>query len=207
MQKLFIEQLKAAITACQTDYGGSHAAYVQARTTGLATIERIVGRDSIQYEEATKRDVGAGYKVNLLQIAAVCHSLYDDLRNGYLRSMVEVVHADVFADYLEMADHLNSTGYKDAAAVIAGSTLEAHIKSLCEKYEVPTKEGGRPVKADMLNSNLVKADVYGKLDQKNVTAWLDLRNNAAHGDYSKYDQSQVSLLIQSVRDFIVRNPA
>ena len=52
-----------------------------------------------------------------------------------------------------------------------------------------------------------RAEVYSKLDQKNVTAWLDLRNKAAHGHYDQYESAQVGLLISGFRDFITRNPA
>ncbi|MGA2715977.1 MAG: hypothetical protein ABSG41_22980, partial [Bryobacteraceae bacterium] len=62
-------------------------------------------------------------------------------------------------------------------------------------------------KADLLNSELTAASVYSKLDQKSVTAWLDLRNKAAHGQYSEYAKEQVLLMIQSVRNFISRLPA
>ncbi len=34
-----------------------------------------------------------------------------------------------------------------------------------------------------MNTELYKAGVYGKLDNKNVTAWLDLQNKAAHAQY------------------------
>jgi hypothetical protein len=44
-------------------------------------------------------------------------------------------------------------------------------------------------------------DVYGKLDQKNVTAWLDLRNKAARSHYSEHTHEQVALLLGGVRDF------
>jgi hypothetical protein len=47
--------------------------------------------------------------------------------------------------------------------------------------------------------------VYNKLDHKNVIAWLDLRNNAAHGKYNEYTQEQVELMLSSVSDFISRN--
>lgn len=62
-------------------------------------------------------------------------------------------------------------------------------------------------KADTLNADLMKTGAYSKIDLKNVTAWLGLRNDAAHGNYSAYDDKQVSLLISSIRDFVARNPA
>ena len=68
-----------------------------------------------------------------------------------------------------------------------------------------TAVAGKSKKADTLNADLAKAGVYNKLEQKNVTAWLGLRNDAAHGHFQNYDASQVALLIQSVRDFLGRS--
>lgn len=62
-------------------------------------------------------------------------------------------------------------------------------------------------KADRINADLKVANVYSGLDQKQVTAWLDLRNNAAHGNYAKYTQEQVDLMISGIQNFIARNPA
>lgn len=113
----------------------------------------------------------------------------------------------MFGDFLEMADHLVGNHYKDAAAVIAGSTLEGHLRQLAIKAGISCDHNGRPKKADALNSELAAAGVYSKLDQKSVTAWLGLRNDAAHGNYATYDENQVRLLIQSVQHFLSVNPA
>jgi len=51
---------------------------------------------------------------------------------------------------------------------------------------------------------LAKAGVYGKLDQKAVTSWLDLRNKAAHAKYTEYAHEQVELMYAGVRDFVMR---
>lgn len=58
-----------------------------------------------------------------------------------------------------------------------------------------------------MNTDLSSAGVYSKLDQKSITAWLDLRNKAAHGKYDEYSQEQVVVVVSGVRDFIVRHPA
>jgi len=58
-----------------------------------------------------------------------------------------------------------------------------------------------------MNAELVKAGAYNVLEQKAVTAWLAIRNASAHGEYAKYDQSQVANMVQGVRDFIIRYPA
>ena len=145
-------------------------------------------------------------------VVGVVLALHADLKAGYIKTLSELLHREVFGDFLEMADHLLKSGYKDAAAVVAGSTLETHLRQLCQKFvvEIEAADGRgnlRPKKADRMNSDLVIASAYSKLDQKNVTAWLDLRNKAAHGEYDKYSSDQVALLNQGVRDFISRNPA
>jgi hypothetical protein len=142
------------------------------------------------------------------QVRGTLQALRDDYESGYLQSVVELVHADIFADFLDMADYLIQQGYKDPAAVVAGSVLEEHLRKLCGKQHISAvKADGSPKKADALNSELTAAGAYSKLDQKGVTWWLDLRNKAAHGKYSEYKQDQVMLMIQGVRDFASRYPA
>jgi hypothetical protein len=75
------------------------------------------------------------------------------------------------------------------------------------KNGIPIEAGGKPKKAEALNAELAGNTVYSKLEQKNVTSWLGLRNEAAHGNYGSYDAAQVDLMMQSVRDFIARYPA
>jgi hypothetical protein len=135
-------------------------------------------------------------------------ALRDDYASGYLQSVVELIHADVFADFLDMARYLLEHDYKDAAAVITGSVLEEHLRKLCGKNGMPVaKADGSPKKTDTLNSELAEAGIYSKLDQKSVTAWLDLCNKAAHGHYSEYTKDQVALMLQGVLDFASRYPA
>jgi len=178
------------------------------RTRCLAAIERGAGRRSVYFETASAIEDKPSHEWNYLAAQiGIAKSLLSDIRDGYLRSLEEIVHADVFADFLEMADHLTKSGYKDAAAVIAGSTLESHLRGLCAKHEVASEVSGYPKRADAINADLVKAGAYSKLDQKSITAWLGLRNDAAHGNYAAYDNTQVAVLISGIRDFISRTPA
>jgi len=96
--------------------------------------------------------------------------------------------------------------------VIAGSSFESHLQQLCVKHGVPinhTAADGttKPKKADQLNQALRKKGAYSLFDQKQITAWLDVRNSAAHGKYSDYDEQKVAKLIEWVGDFMSKNPA
>jgi len=141
------------------------------------------------------------------QLPGLLRALRADYAAGYLRKISELIHADLFSDFLEMADHLLEEGYKDPAAVLSGGVLEEHLRKLCDKHGITTVPSGHPKKAEAMNTELAAVPAYSKLDQKNVTAWLDLRNKAAHGKYGEYTTEQVRLLVQSIRDFLTRNPA
>ncbi|MDQ0776334.1 HEPN domain-containing protein [Streptomyces aurantiacus] len=159
----------------------------------------------------TQLDVHRGQKrasLKIREIYGIALGLRHDLASGWVETVVEMVHADTHNDYLEMAETLLRSGYKDAAAVIAGTALEVHIRALCVKHGIETESGdGAPKKAMTMNTDLKKADVYATLQEKQVTAWMDLRNQAAHGNYEKYDISEVKALANGVRDFMLKYPA
>ncbi|MFD1874407.1 hypothetical protein [Hymenobacter bucti] len=131
-----------------------------------------------------------------------------DVEDGWLFTFKKIVSAEIFTDFLEMASHLLQEGYKDAAAVMIGGVLEEHLRQLCVKngLDVTTLKEGKdiPKTADRMNNDLSGAGVYGKLYQKSVTTWLDLRNKAAHGKYTEYDERQVQLMEASVLDFVAK---
>ncbi len=181
-------------------------------TRVVTAIERITTKKSDYYkltEAILKKKEDDRKKV--AHVIGVLEGLNKNLEGDYLKSYSELIHADIFSDYIEMAEYLLEEGYKDPAAVITGSTLEEHLRKLCLKsgidIEIISKGKEVPKKADRMNSELAKEGVYSKLEQKNVTAWLDLRNKAAHGKYSEYNDNQVKQMLMGVRDFIVRNPA
>lgn len=178
-------------------------------TRAIAATHRISGSKSI-YSKQIERLFEKGTHVrNIIeQIIAVIHALREDINSGYLINLIEVAHADIFSDFLEMSSYLVEKGYKDAAAVMAGSTLESHLRKLAIKNEIPTTlESGKPKNGNGLNQDLLGAEVYALLDQKSINGWIDIRNNAAHGLYDKYTKEQVVLLISGIQNFILRNPA
>lgn len=177
------------------------------RTAVLSFIERQFGREHTYYAEFSKA-VSGPHDNQIESGMAILFAMRDEVAGGWLASVKSLVAAEIFSDFLEMATHLLSAGYKDAAAIMIGSVLEEHLRQLAAGAGIPVEReiDGSLVakKADLLNSELAKADVYSKLDQKTVTAWLDLRNKAAHGKYSEYEKGQVDLMSQSVTDFMAR---
>jgi hypothetical protein len=179
---------------------------------GVAVIERVSGRES-----AYSRQIPRVLESGLFQgqkaagVVNIALALKSDLETDALETAAELLHGELFADFMEMAQHLLSEGYKDASAVVAGAALESHLRQLCHKNSIPTDVSTngqtRPKKADSLNSDLAGVNTITKLDQKSVTAWLDLRNKAAHGRFNEYTKEQVELVLSGIRDFMLRHPA
>ena len=140
-------------------------------------------------------------------LVGIIKALRADYNAGYLQLIHELIHADIFSDFLEMAEYLLETGFKDPSAVLVGGVLEEHLRKLCQKNSIPDSLNDHPKKADKMNSELASSQIYGKLEQKSVTAWLDLRNKAAHAKYNEYTNDQVKVMLMGVREFVSRYPA
>lgn len=178
------------------------------RSALLSFIERLYGKEHTFYSEVSK-ELNGTRPSNAEAGLSILHVIKDEVAGDWLLSIKELVSAEIFSDFIEMAQHLLSQKYKDPAAVIIGSVLEEHLRQLCVHngidIEVESEERVVIKKADRLNNDLAKENVYSKLDQKAVTMWLDLRNKAAHGKYAEYEFSQVENMISGVIEFIKRS--
>lgn len=124
---------------------------------------------------------------------------YDDFKNGFLISFKQIVQAEVFDSELEQAKTLLDSGYKNAAAVIAGVVLETAIKELCLNNSIDLEKK----KLTRLNDDLTKAGVYNTFQQKQITALADIRNKAAHGDYGEFTKEDVERMISDIERFLL----
>ena len=192
-----------------TDFGEyvDSGLYYEFRSSSLSFFTALYGESHPYYKEFDKHvDVERPDEVE--RGRGILRAARDEMAGGWLNSVRGIVSAELFADFLEMAGYLIAEGYKDASAVMVGSVLEEHLRQLCQKNKIDVtieKDGKRvPRKADALNADLAGKSIYSKLDQKNITAWLDLRNKAAHGQYSEYNDVQVKLMHQAVGEFIAR---
>lgn len=178
------------------------------RSSSLSFILNIYGEKHPLYidfsQHVTKNIIQDTHKGR-----GILNSIKSEIENDWLLTLKGIIASEFFSNFIDMADHLLKEGYKDPAAVIIGSVLEEHLRQLCLKNELPIeyeKDGKLiPKKVDSLNSELAVANIYNKLDQKSVTAWLDLRNKAAHGKYDEYNKQQVKFMLHTVTEFISRN--
>jgi len=166
-------------------------------TSVLNILQRVFGEDSVHYRnfhQAYKDYNGWYYQYEVCK--GVFNSARSDYQGGYLFRLRSLISAEVLSDALDQAEELLRAKYKDAACVIAGIALETAIRTICTKMGIPLG------KLDKMNTDLCKAGLYNVGMQKQITAWADRRNNAAHGNWSTYNEDDVQDLIKGANRFI-----
>jgi len=160
---------------------------------------RVFGQDSQHYENFTEQVRQSLTYSPTYRAQGILKAAKDDYGNNQLFELRLIIEAEVFEDFLEQAEHLLSSGYYQPAAVVAGCVLEDGLRKLCEKHgiTVPSKP-----KMDSMNADLAKAGVISKLVQKRITTLADIRNKAAHGQWSEFSSDDVKEMTAAVRRFM-----
>lgn len=163
----------------------------------LNLIKRGFGEDSVHFQEFTKIFSSSSGDLDKFE---ACRSIFlsakKDYEGGYLFNVRALAKAEVLDDVLEQAKELLNADYKDAACIITGVCLETTLKELSNRENIPIG------KLDKMNVELCKASVYNMAKQKQITAWAELRNKAAHGEWSEYDSNDVKGFNEGVQRFI-----
>ena len=149
------------------------------------------------FQELAKdiRRVSHSYDVN--SIVGVLTGALDDLEKGYLLGQEFLIAGEVFDSVLEQAKHLNQSGYKDPAAVLARVVLEDALKRIARGEGLDDNQN-----ASRLNDELKRIGKYPKPQWRRVQAWLDIGNAAAHGNFNEYNEGDVEGLIENIEQFL-----
>lgn len=189
---------------------GEDLAEVSSWVTRLGQlVKKLYGEKSQHYENFNSAISTKGFYVihsnwydHISQVQGIAQTVKHDFDNDLLTNIKGLLKAEIFADFLEIGEHLLNEGYKDAAAVTIGAVLEDGLRELCKKNELSIiKPNGKPLTLESLNTELAKHETYSKLVQKQVTSWAHIRNKAAHGHYDEYDKSQVKMMLLFVQSF------
>ena len=169
-------------------------------TNALNLLQRVFGEDSIHYQHLNEQYKSwNGRESSFESYRAIFQAAKEDYEGGYIFKLRGLIHAEVFDDMLEQATELLSAGYEDPVCVVAGVALETTLKELCTRNSIPH------AKVDKMNADLCKAGIYNMAMQKQVTAWAERRNKAAHGDSSASSNADVEEMIRGVERLIAEH--
>jgi hypothetical protein len=152
-------------------------------------LRRFQDAEEGELVEAVARQVG------------VLRGALDAVQHGELASLASLIIAEVFSDFLEMADHLHTAGHHVAAASLCGAVLEDSLRRLCDARAVPcSKRDG----LDALNTKLATASppVYNAFTKTSIDAWRGVRNDADHGRFANVDAGDVKTMLDGLRKFM-----
>ena len=91
------------------------------------------------------------------------------------------------------------------AAVLTGAVLEKALRKLCDDQQppIPTVDAkGDPKTLNPLIDDLKKANVFNELKAKQLRAWADIRNKAAHGEFDQFKRTDVEQMMGGVKNFL-----
>jgi len=165
-------------------------------------LQRVFGTESAHYQNFTKETAEYVTFSPAESALGILRAAKDDYEHDHLFDVRQLIQAEVFDDFLEQAQHLFDSGYYQPAAVVAGSVLEDGLRKLCDRHGVPLPD--KP-KLDKMNADLAKQGVYSKLKQKQITAFADLRNKAAHGQWDQFTKDDVPPMLDGVRHFMEKH--
>lgn len=175
--------------------------YLRFRTEGLNLISRACGKESEHYQQLRRLAEDKNTSVSSFyyhQCYGVLEAAYRDFSEGFLFDLRAMVRADLLGNFIEQAEALLDEGYYVPAASLVGAVLEDTLRRICDQQNVSYPE---KTNINALNTLLAKVTVYNKLTQKEITAKADIRNNADHGKFDQFTESDVKDMVKWVQRF------
>ena len=173
--------------------------FAEWRAQSLVVLRQSLGSEhqyTRAFEEGTEK---SNMPSSVNRGKGILRAALDDLVNGYLFDIRLLIEAEVFTDFIEMAQYLIDQGYKDPAASLGGAVLEDGLRRIAASKGLLIKKSDG---IDTLNNSIAKAGVYNKLMQSKIDSWRQIRNSADHGKFNEYNRSDVQVLLAGVKDLL-----
>ena len=169
-------------------------------TSAQNLIQAVYGEQSPHYKNfVTAFSNYAGWESQWKILEGVFLSAKEDFEGGYIFDVDLRISGEVFGDFVVLARHSLSEGYKDVAAVLACAALEDALKRFASinGLDIKDKSMGTVINA-IKSSGLVEGAQKSLLD-----AMTNIRNKAMHADWENISAADVSSVIGYVEQFLL----
>jgi len=166
--------------------------------TSCSTLLSILPDDYIYASEYTEHC--CNYRYDSVELGlGILRAAKEDIESGVLHKVVDIVSAEIFDDFLDMAEYLLENKYKDPAASLIGAVLENELRRMCRGNDIPVKSDDN---IGSLNQKLFQKPVYGKPQMRQISIWQAIRDSADHGKFEDYNAESVKNMLEGVRNFL-----
>ncbi len=173
--------------------------YANWRSQSLAFLTDLLGPDHVYTKEFREKTKDSAYATSAESGRGILRAVLEDIDQGFIETVRQLIAAELFSDFFEQAEHLLESGYKAPAASLAGAVMENGLRSIAHRNGIQVRE-----KEDLstLNKKLADKEVYGRLVQRKVQVWTDVRNLADHGRFDEFSEEDVRDLIKGAQSLL-----
>jgi hypothetical protein len=180
------------------------------KTSCLSLFQPLVSKGTKLFGQIDLFASTTGEKPKMQKALGILEAFRDDFDKGFLDDFLLKVEAEVAADYMGQADALLKEGQPGAfdhvpAAVLSGAVLEKALRTLCDRQQpqIPiTNANGDSKTLNPLIDDLKKTGVFNELKAKQLRAWADIRNKAAHGEFNQFTKGDVEQMLAGIANFL-----
>lgn len=159
------------------------------RSTIQTFQKRVSGYTSLDWAIGVLKGIGEDFDLNLLAAAV-----------SEIEFQVSCAYMDQAKALLQTQGILNSN--ITAAAVLTGISLERRLRTLWEEKNRPEAAPDQPKRLGGLIDDLKKVNAISEAKAKQLRAWADIRNHAAHGEYDQFSVNELKQMIDGVGNFL-----
>ena len=180
------------------------------KTNCLSLFQPLVSKGTKLYGQIDLFSSTTGEKPKMQKALGILEAFRDDLEKGFLDDFLLKVEVEVAADYMGQAEGLLKEGQTGAfdhvpAAVLSGAVLEKALRTLCDRQQPQisiTNANGENKTLNPLIDDLKKAGAFNELKAKQLRAWADIRNKAAHGEFNQFTKADVEQMLAGIANFL-----
>ncbi len=176
----------------------------------VSAVKRITGSESDYTLAITAiAEEKEGQPGGTAMVFGVVKALRDDIRQGRYSPAPDPVYFDphAFVGFLNVAMNQLSRGDIRAAAVLAGSTLETHLRKMAARSGLEIEDAaGNILPVSGVITALVGTEALGAEEKERVDVWLGIRETASTDGADLLSEDQVRTMIAGINAFLTRNP-
>jgi len=185
--------------------------FTKIKTHTVTLVHSLIADATLKDKFVTDIDNLAENIEGITKLEGKLKALQHDYKTKLLGLKAQI-ETDTALNFMSMANELLGEGVSGQydyvpAAVLAGAILEDALRRLCGRQNISTiHPNGKHKMLKNLIDDLKKSKIFNEPEAKQLEGWATTRNFAAHGEFSKFNRSNVEHMITGIEKFLTDYP-